>query len=170
MVVEADGRWYVGPDNGLFSRVAAADPATRCWRIDWRPAELSHTFHGRDLFAPVAARLASGEAPPGALFPQAYSLNCGWPADHPAVIYIDHFGNAMTGIRATALNDDAVLDVAGESFAYARTFADVAVGQGFWYRNANGLIEIAINQGHAADHYKLGPGVPVTIRKGNKPA
>jgi len=169
VVVEADGRWYVGPDNGLFSRVAATDPAVRCWRIDWRPAVLSHTFHGRDLFAPVAARLANGEAPPGELFSQALSLNCDWPADYPVVIYIDHFGNALTGIRATALNDDALLDVAGQTFGFARTFADVAVGQGFWYRNANGLIEIAINQGHAADRYGLGSGTRVTIRNGTTP-
>jgi len=169
VVVEAGGRWYVGPDNGLFCRVAAADPAARCWRIDWRPAELSHTFHGRDLFAPVAARLANGESPAGELFPQARSLSCDWSADYAAVIYIDHFGNALTGIRATALGDDAVLEVTGEALVYARTFADVAVGQGFWYRNANGLIEIAINQGRAAERYKLGPGTAVTIRNGKTP-
>lgn len=169
VVVEAQGRWYVGPDNGLLCRVAAADPAARCWRIDWQPAELSSTFHGRDLFAPVAARLANGEMPPGELFPQARSLNCDWPDDYPAVIYIDHFGNLLTGIRASVVSDDALLDVAGVTFAFARTFADVAVGQGFWYRNANGLIEIAVNQGHAADHYAIGLGAPLTIRDTNTP-
>jgi S-adenosylmethionine hydrolase len=168
VVVEAGGRWYVGPDNGLFCRVAATDPAARCWRIDWRPAVLSATFHGRDLFAPVAARLANGEAPPGDLFPQALSLNGDWPADHAAVIYTDHFGNALTGIRAEAMEENDVLDVHGKTLAFARTFDDVAVGEGFWYRNANGLIEIALNQGSAADHYGLVPGMPVTPRHHGK--
>ncbi|MHA1114521.1 MAG: SAM-dependent chlorinase/fluorinase, partial [Alphaproteobacteria bacterium] len=59
LIVEADGRRFVGPDNGLFEIVTA-----RHRRIDWRPARLSTSFHGRDLFAPVAARLARAEFPP----------------------------------------------------------------------------------------------------------
>jgi S-adenosylmethionine hydrolase len=62
-VVEADGRWFVGPDNGLLSIVAARADLARCWRIHWRPEGLSDTFHGRDLFAPVAARIAAGIFP-----------------------------------------------------------------------------------------------------------
>ena len=65
LALEADGRWYVGPDNGIFELVLRRAQAARCWRIDWRPAALSATFHGRDLFAPVAAGLARGEPPPG---------------------------------------------------------------------------------------------------------
>ncbi len=70
LIVEAEGRRFVGPDNGLFSAVIrkASDP--RAWRIDWRPEHLSASFHGRDLFAPVAARLWRGEDEgPGALGP-----------------------------------------------------------------------------------------------------
>ena len=65
LVVEADGRWFVGPDNGLFELVLRRAERARCYAIAWRPAALSATFHGRDLFAPVAARLALGEPPPG---------------------------------------------------------------------------------------------------------
>ena len=72
-----------------------------------------------------------------------------WPDDLYEVIYIDHFGNAMTGIRASVLSKDRVLKVNGQSLKFARTFADVKVGQAFWYENANGLIEIAVNQGRA---------------------
>ncbi|MFQ5468633.1 MAG: S-adenosyl-l-methionine hydroxide adenosyltransferase family protein, partial [Kiloniellaceae bacterium] len=58
LALQAGGRWYVGPDNGLLAMVARrAGPAARAWEITWRPARLSATFHGRDLFAPVAARL-----------------------------------------------------------------------------------------------------------------
>ena len=55
LALEADGRWYVGPDNGIFELVLRRAHAARSWRIDWRPTALSATFHGRDLFAPVAA-------------------------------------------------------------------------------------------------------------------
>ena len=56
LVVEADGRWFVGPDNGLLSIVAARAQQHRSWHIHWRPAGLSDTFHGRDLFAPKIGR------------------------------------------------------------------------------------------------------------------
>ena len=62
LALSADGRWYVGPDNGLFAIVARRAESLEAWRITWRPAGLSASFHGRDLFAPVAARLARGEA------------------------------------------------------------------------------------------------------------
>jgi hypothetical protein len=60
IALEADGRWYVAPDNGLLSVAARRAAVARWWRITWRPANLSASFHGRDLFAPVAARLALG--------------------------------------------------------------------------------------------------------------
>jgi len=60
LVVEADGRWFVGPDNGLLELVLRRAERARCFAITWRPPALSATFHGRDLFAPVAARLADG--------------------------------------------------------------------------------------------------------------
>src|SRR5713226_7532857 len=63
LIVEADGRFYVGPDNGLFELVLRRAANPRSWHIDWRPPNLSASFHGRDLFAPIAARLAQGEAP-----------------------------------------------------------------------------------------------------------
>ena len=55
IVLEADGRWYVGPGNGLFELVQRRAGATRSWDIEWKPERLSASFHGRDLFAPVAA-------------------------------------------------------------------------------------------------------------------
>ena len=64
LFLEADGRWYVGPGNGLFELVQRRARETRCFEIDWRPERLSASFHGRDLFAPFAAMLARGETPP----------------------------------------------------------------------------------------------------------
>ena len=65
VIVEADGRWYVGPGNGLFELVQRRAATMRSWDIKWKPERLSASFHGRDLFAPVAAMLAQGEPPPG---------------------------------------------------------------------------------------------------------
>src|SRR5262249_47000472 len=69
IVVEADGRRFVGPDNGLFELVARRAAAAQAWEIAWRPPQLSASFHGRDLFAPVAGRLAAGTLPPDWLRP-----------------------------------------------------------------------------------------------------
>jgi len=147
--VSIDGQWFVGPDNGLFNVAAARGRAVQWWDITWRPARLSASFHGRDLFAPVAARLARGAAPPGTACALQERLLPGWPEDLAEIIYIDHFGNAMTGIRAVALSSARYLNIKDHSVAYARTFSAVPAGQAFWYENANGLVEIAVNQGRA---------------------
>jgi S-adenosylmethionine hydrolase len=58
IILEADSRWYVGPGNGLFELVERRATSRRSWDIDWKPGRLSASFHGRDLFAPIAAMLA----------------------------------------------------------------------------------------------------------------
>ena len=63
VALNADGRWFIGPDNGLMSVLAARAVRLAAWRITWRPAALSASFHGRDLFAPVAAAVTRGEFP-----------------------------------------------------------------------------------------------------------
>lgn len=163
IVLQADGRWFVGPDNGLFALVARRAAVCRCWVITWQPPRISASFHGRDLFAPVAARLARGEAPPG------QEVGCtqqDWPDDLAEVIYLDHFGNAMTGLRAAAVPAEAVVAVAGRQLRRAVTFGAVAVGEAFWYENANGLIELAVNQGSAVQQLGLAIGTPVVLSSG----
>jgi len=151
VVLRADGRWFVGPDNGLLSVVARRSRVASFWHIDWRPSQLSASFHGRDLFAPVAAMLARGEPVPGSEMPQTETNQPGWPDDLAEIIYIDPFGNAMTGIRASsALAGRSLVLSSGQSLQQATTFADVPAGQAFWYENANGLVEIAVNRGNAS--------------------
>jgi S-adenosylmethionine hydrolase len=65
------------------------------------------------------------------------------------VVYIDRFGNAITGVRASAVAGDVVLEVNGQPVKRARTFQDVPAGEAFWYANANGLVEFAVNRGRA---------------------
>lgn len=163
LILQADGCWYVGPDNGLFERVAARAGELRTWRISWRPQRLSASFHGRDLFAPVAAMLAAGLQTPDALGEPLDFRSRGWPEDELRIIYIDPYGNAMTGVRIASVVPTMRLRVAGVTLHYARTFAEVPVGQGFWYGNSSALAEIAVNQGSAAAKYGLKPGAPVTF-------
>jgi S-adenosylmethionine hydrolase len=161
LVIEADGRWYVGPDNGVFEIVLRRARAARCWRVDWRPAALSATFHGRDLFAPVAARLARGEAPPGEQ--AAPTRHPDWPDDLAEIVYVDRYGNAMTGLRAALLPAGTELEAAGVRIPRARTFGDVAPGGLLWYANANGLAEIAAHEDSAAERLGLAPGSRVAV-------
>jgi len=163
VVVQADGRWFVGPDNGLFDVVAMRAAERRRWEITWRPEKLSASFHGRDLFAPVAARLARGEPPDGVERPWQVEELTGWPEDLYEVMYIDHFGNAITGIRAQSLWPEAQLRVGEHALTWARTFGEVASGAAFWYENSNGLAEIAVSSGSAAGVLGLGVGSGVEV-------
>jgi hypothetical protein len=163
VMVQADGRWYVGPDNGLFEIVARRAREPECRWIRWRPERLSDSFHGRDLFAPVAARLAGGQAVESEAGALTRPVDRAWPDDLPAILYIDHYGNAITGWRAAAIPRAARLRVAGMSLEYARVFDAAPPGAAFWYENANGLAEIAVNQGHAAELLGLKPGDVATF-------
>lgn len=158
IVVQAGGHRFVGPDNGLFSRAAARDPGARVWRIDWRPSRLSASFHGRDLFAPVAARLAAGVDVPLTEVPLSQLAGSEWPDDLGEVVYADVFGNLLTGLRGDGLSDSAVLEAGGRRLRNARTFSAVPAGEAFWYRNSCGLIEIAVNGGSARERLGLGVG------------
>ncbi len=163
----AEGIWYVGPDNGLLSVRAQRVRPAQVYRIVWRPDSLSDSFHGRDLFAPIAARLARGEA-------QAM-VEQGWlvvtetlqvlfdVADLPQVIYIDHYGNAWTGLRGTLWDVQDRLRVKGQSVPWKRTFIEAGQGEVFWHVNANGLVEIAANLASAANILGLQVGDRVEI-------
>lgn len=162
-VVEADGRWFVGPDNGLLSIVAARAEQTRIWHIRWRPENLSASFHGRDLFAPVAARIAVGDFPDDWLSPVG-ALDVQFDAaDLPRILYIDHFGNAWTGIRGALMSPAETLDVKGRSVGWRRVFGEATKGEAFWYVNSVGLVEIAANRASAAQALGLAVGDVVKL-------
>ncbi|HKQ31120.1 MAG TPA: SAM-dependent chlorinase/fluorinase, partial [Burkholderiales bacterium] len=162
VAVCADGRWYIGPDNGLFSVLARRAEHVESYAIRWRPPALSASFHGRDLFAPVAARVARGEPPEW----DAVSLTTpAWPEDLAQIVYIDHYGNAITGLRAEAVPPGRRLRVGKRTYAYARVFAEAVRGRGFWYVNANGLVELAVREDSAARRLGLRVGMSVRIIK-----
>ena len=162
VVLLAGGHWFVGPDNGLLSVVHARQTDARLWRIDWRPDGLSATFHGRDLFALIAAEIARGEFPHDKLSPKD-KLQVEFDAgDLPRVIYIDHYGNAWTGIRGVLC--DARVRAAGETFVHGESFGFVEKGAGFWFINSVGLLELAVNRGSAAANFGLKVSDPVQVQ------
>jgi S-adenosyl-L-methionine hydrolase (adenosine-forming) len=162
LVVNADGRWFVGPDNGLFEIVLRRAAQAQVWEITWRPEELSASFHGRDLFAPVAALIARGEAPAWTARAIETARRPDWPDDLGEIVYVDHYGNAMTGLRAARFSG-ARLRVGSHTIPQARTFSAAPAGQALWYENSNGLAEIAVNLGRASDTLGIAIGSTVEI-------
>lgn len=158
LIVEADGRFLVGPDNGLFAMVVRQAKTWRAWTMTWRPDSLSSTFHGRDLFAPVAAGLALGQHPAGYGPPQHSLIGQDWPDDLAQIIYVDHYGNVITGMRGDRIETDRVFHLGGRSLCRANTFSDVGPGQAFWYVNSIDLVEISVNCGSASRDLNLGIG------------
>lgn len=156
-----DGRDLVGPDNGLFEQSLRRSRHITCRAIDWRPAGLSASFHGRDLFAPAAAAIALGH-------PLSFS-SCDplrfpeWGNDLSRIIYIDRFGNLMTGIWAQKLGTNGQLRIGDQILPRARTFSDLLPGQCFCYENSNGLMEIAANGASAAATLKAKVGDEITV-------
>lgn len=179
LVLRCGQNWFVAPDNGLLGPLARrCAPADRAlWRIDWRPSpvsdsspqgapqdstqfgaqsshqsshQFSETFHGRDLFLPIALALTQGRLPmPSVTLSLADIRGHDDPLDLDRVLYIDRYGNLMTGLALERAAPDARIRSGQRSVGWARTFCEVAAGAAFWYRNAFGLVEIAVNQGRA---------------------
>ncbi|WP_018219044.1 S-adenosyl-L-methionine hydrolase [Salinispora vitiensis] len=179
----------VGPDNGLLLDAAAAlggvSAAVELTNPDWLGTQLSATFHGRDVFAPVAARLALG-APladagpavePGALVRLPTPLVQPEPDGFTAeVLTVDHFGNvqlAATGALLEPLPQalrvaqrPAGPDRVGAHAVHARTFDDAPPGGLLVHVDSAGLVAVAVNGGRAADRFGVVPGDQLRVTAG----
>lgn len=180
--LDGEQQYLVGPDNGLFwpllTRAAAFHAVQLAEPRFWRP-RVAPTFHGRDIFAPVAAHLACG-VPLTALGPAVTDLV---RLDVPRlqrepgalvgmIVAIDHFGNCASNIDADALaelGDPAALRVivAGRELGpLRRTFADVAVGAALALLNSAGWLEVAVRDGDAARELGLRCGSVIRVLAG----
>jgi hypothetical protein len=155
LLVETSRLTFIGPDNGLLSRLPDIE---RVSRIDWRPPRLSASFHGRDLFAPAAARLLIGAALPVRPLDRATMVGADWPEDAQRVVFIDAYGNLMSGIDAAEVAETRHLRIGGQRIAHAETFSQVPPGELFWYANSLGLVEVAANGAAAAAKLSLALG------------
>lgn len=151
VVVRSGGLLLVGPDNGLFAPLLG--PGAKAARIDWRPSTLSDSFHGRDLFAPIAAQLALGRPIAETALDEATLVGAQTERQPSQIIYVDHYGNLFTGLRAHDLTISRCLMIHGRRVCHAATFSAVERGGAFWYVNSLGLVEIAVNCGSAAERF-----------------
>lgn len=158
LALRAGEDWLLAPDNGLLVPLLRRAPDVELLRIDWQPEDLSASFHGRDLFVPVAANLCAGQLPASRPLSPETLVGADWSDQCPAICYVDDFGNLITGVDAHRVPSQTRLLAAGRRIARARTFSDVAIGEPFWYRNAFDLVEIAVNQGRADALLGLGVG------------
>jgi len=166
LIVETDRHLYVGPDNGLLSQVVRHSSGCQIWKINWNSVQASMSFHGRDIFAPIATKLANNEPFPKELIATASIVGEDWPALLYECIYIDHYGNIFTGISKADITSDSVITIGSKRITFARTFSDVSPGELFWYVNSCGLIEIAANMERASEKLKAQVGDAVTVGAG----
>ena len=167
IVVKADDRYFVGPDNGLFEYICKMSTRLEYFTITWKPKLLSSTFHGRDIFAPIAASIDRG------VFDGLESTNSKnikrfpWPVDLYEIIYIDPFGNLMTGVRGSSLSSESILELNGQKINYAVTYSNMPEGELCWYVNSNNLVEIGVNLSSAAlqGSYRIGMKINIYNNK-----
>ena len=159
-------RWFIGPDNGLLA--VLADNAEGCTLLEPESFDqgfISASFHGRDVFAPLAADIALGKLPAGRAVVLDDMVGASWSTTLDEIIYIDGYGNAMTGMLARSISNFKGIRCRQQYIPQGRTFSSVAQGTAFCYENSIGLIEIAVNCGSAEKLLGLQVGQLVKIVK-----
>ncbi len=169
------GKFFIGPDNGLFTQIIAREGFSRAWKLDkpqfFRSGDISRTFHGRDIFGPVAAHLAA-DAMPDRLGTPLKALVL-LPDKEPTfsgglittqILHIDRFGNVILNLAsdnefAARLKEGNLvkLTIGHENFSapLVKTYGEVERGRLLLTYGGNGLLEIGVNQGSAARQLKV---------------
>lgn len=167
LAASAHDAFWLAPDNGLLAPVLARDPRAEVRRIDVGSLGLepeSRTFHGRDLFAPVAGWLCGGRYGFLALGPRiADPVDLEVAEGGPRVVYEDGFGNLVTSVAAAELAGVRAVRVADREVALRATYADVGQGELVALVGSFGLLEIAENRGSAARTLGTGRGAAVEL-------
>jgi S-adenosyl-L-methionine hydrolase (adenosine-forming) len=177
LAVASRDQMFVGPDNGLFTPFLG----DRGWlafelrAAEFRRTEVSHTFHGRDIFAPAAAHLARGVEPARLGPPVTDPVRLRWPELRVgddgvggAVVHVDRFGNLLTSIHAdaiAALGSGVTVRVAGKSLPLVRTYADLKRNDPGALVGSSNRLEIALNAGSAAKALRAGRGTRVVVSR-----
>jgi S-adenosylmethionine hydrolase len=163
LALRAEGHFFVGPDNGLFTPVLHGADQLAELPV---PLPASATFHGRDVFAPAAAAVATGSPVPS-LGPPPGSPPVRLPIARPwrqgdallgEVVYADRFGTLVTNLGPDA---QGPIEIAGVRVPVRRTFSDTAPGELVAFVGSGGTIEIAVRDGSAAERFKGAIGARV---------
>lgn len=181
ILLEARDQLFIAPDNGVLSLISGEEQHTTAREITnrdlWLPSP-SDTFHGRDIFTPVAAALASRAARPDEVGPVIKQIEK-LPELHPeqvdnhtwrgTILSVDHFGNVITSFRSSAfsqITDEAFTIEAGKHkiHDFRATFGDAAGDLCFAYLGSGGYIELGMNQRSAAAFLEVRPGETVLLR------
>ncbi len=174
IAVASEDRFAVGPDNGLLTPLLTGCDPVRCVRIDEVPStgRISPTFHGRDLFAPAAAHLASGGTLDGlgpeivdpVLLPAPPDPVGGPGCGRGVVVSVDRFGNLETNIPGHWLSGASMVEVGRHAVVpVARSYGDVAPGEGLALVGSDGWIEVAVRDGSAARLFGAGAGTRIGV-------
>jgi S-adenosylmethionine hydrolase len=187
IAVRCEWGMFVGPDNGLLAPAVAivggADLVVSIEDPRFRLPAHGATFAGRDVFAPAAAVLASGEADITDLGPAVagesvtplllplVEIDAG--SVRGEVLWVDHFGNVETNVTpqdmagaGAAVGDDVVMVVGAfeQQLTWVAAYGDVTPGSGLVHVDSYGQVAVAVREGRADETYPLGPGVAVTFR------
>jgi S-adenosylmethionine hydrolase len=172
---------FLAPDNGLLSMVFRYSKKVTCFSIDnsrYFRNPVSDTFHGRDIFAPVAAHLTLGVKPQSFGPPCPNPVRLPWPEPlirdqyiEGEVIHVDGFGSLILNIPADLIQHREPVrkqfkaNIRGMELPLLSTYSDVAKGKPIALIGSSGFLEVAVNQGSAAEVLDAGVGEPVVVRK-----
>ncbi|HEX3033997.1 MAG TPA: SAM-dependent chlorinase/fluorinase [Thermodesulfobacteriota bacterium] len=174
VAVEAEGNIFVGPDNGVFTFVYSGSKSFKVIEISnpiYTLADVSSTFHGRDIFAPVAGYISMG-APIEDLGKEVWSP-VKLPIKEPQirgneiigeVVYTDHFGNLVTNIPHDLVKSGSKIYIGKDMIkGISRSYSEVPEGELLAIIGSSGFLEISVNQGRASDMIDLGDGTIIVL-------
>ena len=187
IIAMSSGQAILAPDNGLLAPLAARGHVDRVIRVNmtrlvqYGVSDISATFHGRDVFAPLAAELAAGRCDPAALGDEITDLNMsGWPTTVPradggvegVIVAIDRFGNLISNVEAGSVValDHPTIYIAGLSLPLKRTYGEAEAGDYLGLINSFDVLEVARARGSAALGLSLAIGTPISAVPGGSAA
>jgi S-adenosylmethionine hydrolase len=179
LVALANDQALLAPDNGLLAPLATRRKIDRIIRIDparlvqFGVSDVSATFHGRDVFAPLAAAIAAGRCDPGDLGTEVDAIDLtGWPATSPradggiagVIVAVDRFGNLISNIEASAVValSQPIVHIGGLRLPLRRTYGEAGAGEYLGLINSFEVLEVARSRGNAAAGLNLAVGAPIS--------
>ena len=179
LVIDYDQHIFLAPDNGLLALMLDAAEDAQVFKLDLDAlgrlgiGQPSMTFHGRDIFAPIAAELAAGQTTPVCIGKATSEWAPPW-LDNPdvssgkvagVVVTVDAFGNLITNIDESLLEglSHPIIHVAGHDIQMRTTYGRAEPGDYLALINSFGVIEIARSEGDASEGLGIARGAPVTI-------
>jgi hypothetical protein len=163
---------FLAPDNGVLSPVVRESKGGKFYEVTYRPEGLSDTFHGRDIFAPVAGMLAAGkpiedfarEIPAMAEFELPKPKRAGANKISGSIVYVDTFGNCMSNIPRSVVRGKAKVRIGKSKIdGISKSYAEKETGQALAIFNSFDMLEIAVNRGSAAERLGMKIGTEVVV-------